>query len=270
MNYENIINTVKNSFCNLTSFKTRSNALEIVTAYSTMNNKFVSVFITYTKDKIIVTDNGWVDQNYYETPLFEESENIISKVTSSFAASFNVKTAFDKAGVAFNYKVCNSIEEIPSNVFDLANFIVGVVNCFCIQYKDEKEEKERETFRREANDFLKANYSDKLKLRASLDDFGSIKFSAIVNRHSNLFLISYITGSTQYYFENDLRKSIVNFEIALKSKYNMVIQERIALINNTSGGYQPEKSNSIFELLSEKTTREPIVWTEKERILEVV
>lgn len=202
--------------------------------------------------------------------MFDESENIISKITSSFAASYNVKTAYDKSGVAFNYKVCNSIEEIPSNVFDLANFIVGVVNSFCIQFKDEKEEKERETFRQEANSFLRANYNDEVKLRSPLDDYENIKFSAIVNRHSNLYLISYITGSTQYYFENDLRKSIVNFEIALKSKYNLVIRERIALVNNTSDGYHPEKSHSILELLNEKTTREPIIWTQKEKILEVI
>ena len=103
----------------------------------------------------------------------------------------------------------------------------------------------------------------------SLDDFQSIKFNAIINKDSKLCLLTYVTGSTQNYFEDDLRKSIVNFEIAIKSKYKDLIKERITIINDTSDGYLPEKSSYIFELLNEKTTRKPIKWTEKEQIAEL-
>ncbi len=270
MNNQVIIEKIKSAFCNLTNFKVRQNALEVITAYSTVNSKFVSVFITLTNNKIVVTDSGWIDQNYYETPFYDDSELIINRVTTSFQSSFNVKTTFDKEGVKFYYKTCDTVEQIPSVVFDLANFIVGVVNAFCIQYKDEKEEKERETFKRDANDYLKANYFDKVKLRASLDDFQSIKFNAIIFKSSKLYLLTYVTGSTQTYFENDLRKSIVNFELAAKSKYTDQIKERITIVNDKSDGYLPDKSASIFELLREKTSREPVKWTEKEQILELV
>ena len=37
-----------------------------------------------------------------------------------------------------------------------------------------------------------------------------------------------------------------------------------------SEGYNPEKSASILSLLEEKTTREPIKWSEKEKIFEYV
>lgn len=270
MNNQEIIEKIKSAFCNLTNFKVRNNALEVITAYSTINSKFVSVFITFTNNKIVVTDSGWIDQNYYDTPLYDESEFIINRVTNSFQTSFNVKSTVDKEGVNFYYKTCETIEQIPSAVFDLANFIVGVVNAFCIQYKDEKEEKERETFRRDANDYLKANYTDKVKLRSALDDFQSIKFNAIINKSSKLYLLTYVTGSTQTYFENDLRKSIVNFEIAVKSKYTGLIKERLTIVNDKSEGYLPDKSAFIFELLREKTTREPVKWTEKERLLELI
>lgn len=270
MNNQEIIEKIKSAFCNLTNFKVRNNALEVITAYSTINSKFVSVFITFTKNKIVVTDSGWIDQNYYDTPLYDDSEFIINRVTNSFQSSFNVKSTVDKEGVNFYYKTCDNIEQIPSAVFDLANFIVGVVNAFCIQYKDEKEEKERETFRRDANDYLKANYTDKVKLRSALDDFQSIKFNAIINKSSKLYLLTYVTGSTQTYFENDLRKSIVNFEIAVKSKYTDLIKERLTIVNDKSEGYLPDKSAFIFELLREKTTREPVKWTEKERLLELI
>lgn len=270
MDTKDIISRIKNSFCNLTSFKERPNALEVITAYSTLNNKFVSVFVTITNRKIIVTDSGWIDQNYYDTPLYEDSEELIRRVIASYLSAYHIKSTLDKAGVEYYYKSCSSIEEIPSAVFDLANFITGVVNSFCIQYKDEKEEKERETFRKDANDFLKANYSDFVKLRQPLDDFKNIKFNAIINKNSKLSLVTYITGSNQNYFENDLRKSIVNFEIASKSKYNTIIKDKIAIINNTSEGYQPNKSASILDLLTEKLSMEPIKWSEKERLLETI
>ncbi len=127
MNNQEIIDKLKSAFCNLTNFKVRNNALEVITAYSTINSKFVSVFITFTNKKIVVTDSGWVDQNYYDTPLYDESEFIINKVTNSVQSSFNVKSTLDREGVTFYYKTCDTIEQIPSAVFDLASFIVGVV-----------------------------------------------------------------------------------------------------------------------------------------------
>ena len=56
MNNQEIIEKIKSAFCNLTNFKVRNNALEVITAYSTINSKFVSVFITFTNNKIVVTD----------------------------------------------------------------------------------------------------------------------------------------------------------------------------------------------------------------------
>lgn len=270
MDNQKLIEQIKKSFCNLTSFKERDNVLEIITAFSSINNKFISVFVTLTNKKIVVTDNGWIDQNYYDTPYFEESEDLIKRIISSYSANYSIKSTLDRSGIEYYYKICTKIEEIPSAVFDLANFIVGAVNAYCIQYKDEKEERERETFRSDANAFFKVHYQDNVRLRHSLDDFKNIKFNAIVNKNSKLSLITYATGSSQYYFENDLRKSIVNFEIALKSKYNIYIKEKITIINDESDGYSPIKSSSIFQLLNEKTSREPIKWSEKEQILEYI
>jgi len=261
---------IKKSFCELTSFKIHKEVLEVITAFSTLNNKFISVFIKVESNRIIVTDNGWIDSNTYETPSFDESEEVISKIQLNYSLTYGIKSTYDNYGVAYYYKTCDLVESIPSIVFDVANFIVGVVNSNCIQFKDEKEEKERETFRKEASDFLRIKYLTDVKFRKPLDDLKNIKFNAIINRGSNLFLITYITGSTPSYFENDLRKTIVNFEIVDKSKYRNIIKERICIINNKSEGYQPERSFVILNLLAEKSTREPIKWTEKEKILDYI
>ena len=261
---------VKGNFCDLTSYKARGDVLEIITAFSTLNSKFVSVFIKEDSGKIVVTDNGWVDLNIYETPLYEESEDIVKRILNNYASTYSVKSTVDKTGVTFYYKTCSNFESLSSTVFDVANFVVGAVNSFCIQYIDAKEEKERETFRKDANAFLSTGYRTDVKFRQPLEGINNIKFSAIITRKSDLYLISYITGSTNNYFDNDIRKTIVNFEIALKSKYQNLIKERLTLINNHSEGYNPVKSASILSLLEEKTTREPIKWSEKEKIYEYV
>lgn len=270
MNNQDIINDIKNSFCNLTKFKIRENCLEVITAFSTLNFKFVSVFITFTNNKIVITDNGWIDQNYYETPLFEESENIIKRVIYSYKVSYKIKSTFDKDRIEFYYTTCENTNQIPNAVFNLANFIVGVVNSYCLQYEDEKEVKERENFKKNVNDFLKVHYHDRVKFSTNLDDLKTIKYSAIIKGKVDISLLNYVTGSNQTNFENGLRKSIVNFELAEKSNSRELIKNRIAIVNDESDGYKPDKSSFIFDLLREKTSMDPVKWSEKDKLLELI
>lgn len=265
-----IYQSIKNDFCALTTFKLRGESIEIITPFSTLNNKFVSVFIKEIDRKFIISDAGWTDLNYYNVDISEESDDIVERIFAYYQQSFGISTASDKAGTLHYYKACTNPKDIPTNVYDLANFVVGVVNSMGIRYKDEKEEQERDTFRKDANTFLKVNYNDNVKLQKSLDDLKNIRFNALITRKSEIYLISYITGSSSYYFTNDLRKSIVNFEISKKSKYKDLIREKVSIINDEAEGYNPEKLSSMMNLLNEKVTREPIKWTEKERILEII
>jgi hypothetical protein len=265
-----IFKTIKDNFCSLTTYKLRGESLEIITPFSTLNNKFVSVFIKEIKGKYVISDAGWTDLNYYDVDISEESDDIIERIFTYYQQSFEISTTSDKAGTLHYFKTCSNPRDIPANVYDLANFIVGAVNSLVIRYKDEKEEKEKETFRKDANIFLKINYNDNVKLQKSLDDFQNIRFNALITKSSDIFLISYVTGSSPYYFTNDLRKTIVNFEISEKSKYRNNIREKLSIINDQADGYRPEKLGSIMDLLNEKTTQEPIKWSERERILEII
>ena len=265
-----IFKTIKDDFCSLTTYKLRGESLEIITPFSTLNNKFVSVFIKEIKGKYVISDAGWTDLNYYEVNISEESNDIIERIFTYYQQSYGISTTSDKVGTLHYYKTCSNPRDIPANVFDLANFVVGAVNSLGIKYKDEKEEKERETFRTDANTFLKVNYKDNVKLRKSLDDFQNIRFNALITKNSDIFLVSYVTGSNPYYFANDLRKTIVNFEISEKSKYKSFIREKISIINDKAEGYHPVKLNSMLDLLNEKVTKEPIKWSEKEKVLEII
>lgn len=265
-----IFEQIKKDFCSLTDYKMRGETIEIVTPFSTMNNKFVSVFLKESKSGFLISDGGWIDMNFYEIAINEESEDIIERLMGYYQHGYKVESTSDKAGTIYYFKLCSNLVDIASCVYDMANFTVGVLNALGASYKDEKEEKERETFRKDANEFLRANYKDNLKLQSSLDDFKNIKFNALITRKSDLFLVTYITGSSSYYFTNDLRKTIVNFEISEKSKYNSFIKERISIINDEANGYHPLKLRSVLDLLNEKVSREPIKWTEKEKILDLI
>ena len=270
MDNQNIIDRIKSSFCNLTKFKMRQNAVEVITPFSTINNKFISVFITYSQNKIIITDNGWFDQNYYEIPSMNESKYIEKKIISSYENTYNVKSTKDQSGINYYYKTCESIEQIPNAVFDLAHFMVGVVNSFLIQHTEDREEKEINTFRNNADNFLNTYFAGYVKFRLPLGDIKGIKFNAIITKNDQLSLLTYVTGSTQQYFENELRRSIVNFEIALKSNYKDFIKNRVTIFNDQSDGYNLEKQNHLFDVLKEKTTIEPTPWSDKELLLKAV
>jgi len=266
----NIYQTIKDDFCSLTTYKLRGESIEIITPFSTLNNKFVSVFIKEIKGKFVISDAGWTDLNYYDVNISEESDDIIARIFTYYQQSYGISTISDKAGTLHYFKTCSTARDIPANVYDLANFVVGAVNSLGIRYKDEKEDKERETFRKDANTFLKVHYEDNVKLQKPLDDFKNIRFNALITKNSDIFLVSYVTGSNSYYFSNDLRKTIVNFEISEKSKYRDFIKEKVSIINDEADGYQPEKLSSMLDLLNEKVTKEPIKWTEKERLLEII
>lgn len=264
-----IFNIIKEEFCGLTTYKLRGKTIEIITPFSTLRNKFVSIFIKQSQDKFVVSDGGWIDLNYYGDKMDDSSEDLIDRITSYYILNYDVKTVNDKSGILYYYKSC-SINNIAATAFDLANFIVGVTNALTIQYKDEQEENEKETFRKQANNFLRVNYEENIRLGHSLDDLPNINFNAVVHKNSNLYLISYITGSTPSYFSNSLRRTIVNFEISHKSKYKNVIKEKISLINDEAEGFLPSKESDLIDLLNERSSREFIRWTERDKILEYV
>lgn len=271
MNSEEIINQIKSSFCNLTNAKVRNNFIEIITGYSTLNFKFISVFIYKSKDgKYIVSDYGWLDQNYYEVNFNEEQEEITERVKQSFIYTYDIKQTEDVKKNIFYYKSTDNVNSIASLVFDMSNFLVGVVNAYCLKYRDEKDDRDKESFRISANNFLREHYNDNVRLERNLVDLKNIKFNAIIFKGKKLNLLTYVTGSTPQYFEAGLRKSIVNFEISEKSIENRDISEKIPIINDNCDGYVKSRAGSLLDLLAEKSTREPILWSEKERVLEII
>ena len=95
MDQDELITRIKASFSGLTNFKKRGDILEVITPHTTLNNKFVSVFIKTEKTRFVVTDGGWISSNYYDTPIYEESEDIINRTISSYLSTYSIKETKD-------------------------------------------------------------------------------------------------------------------------------------------------------------------------------
>ena len=84
---EDIFDIIKETFNSLWSVKKYGKTIEIVTPLFTTNDCFVSVFLTEREGYYIITDGGWISENYYNNFFDSEltkqnlkAEHIISKV----------------------------------------------------------------------------------------------------------------------------------------------------------------------------------------------
>ena len=62
---EDIIKIIIASFSSLWKVKKYGKTIEIITPFFTTNDCFVSVFLTEREGYYIITDGGWISENYY-------------------------------------------------------------------------------------------------------------------------------------------------------------------------------------------------------------
>lgn len=268
-NLKEIFKNLKESFCSLWQFKDRGKTLEIITPYSTITSKFISVFITERDNSIIISDGGWIASGYYDTDVNMQDE-FFSKLFYTYESYFDIKK-IDKNEVPFYYKKADKEVSIPSFLFDMVQFIQGVVGGSVVEFEDLKEKAEKETFKREANSYI-ANIAqhDTIKVNTHLsEDLKSIRFNAIITKRKNrLTLLNYVTGSSISYFIGSIGKANLNFEIATESEFSPFMDTKIALINDTASGFQQDKLYKYLEKMERNTNSKNILWSEKYKLNE--
>lgn len=62
----------------------------------------------------------------------------------------------------------------------------------------------------------------------------------------------------------------MNFEIIDKSGMCDFIDKKVALINNNASGYKVDKIAPYLEFMGSKTQFEIVLWSEKEKIKELI
>jgi hypothetical protein len=272
--YQNIYENIKICFDQLWSFKNRGDeTLEIITPYSTTSNKFVSLFLTKRNDNFIVSDGGLLNSEVYESKIDYDNHYLL-KTLYHFENHYQIKTTVDKKGYNHYYKTTTNEALIPNLIYDMAQFISMCVSSATVEFDDLEEKEEKETFRKNANAFLESIISkDDRRFGAYLDkeNYRTVRFSAIIERKNRLSLISYVTGSNLTNYANSIARTNLNFEIASSSKYRSYIDNKIVLMNDFADGYVPKSLYNQINILKQHTEdKEPIKWSEKEKIKEVL
>ena len=272
--YQEIYENIKFCFDQLWTFKQRGDeTIEIITPYSTTSNKFVSLFLTKRHDKFIVSDGGLLNSEAYESQVDYDNQYLL-KILYHYENHYQIKTTIDKKGYKHYYKTTNSEILVPNLIYDLAQFISMCVSSATVELDDLQEKEEKETFRKNANAFLESiTAKGDRKFRASLDKekYRTVRFSAIIERRNRLSLISYVTGSNITNYSNSIARTNLNFEIASSSKYNPYIDNKIVLMNDSADGYLPTSLSNQINILKQHTdNKEPIKWSEKEKLKEIL
>ena len=267
---ENILRDITQSFNTLWHFKKLGNTYEIITPFSSTNNNFISVFLTMRNGGYVITDGGWISNNFYDVE-FDASDETLAKIFNYYAGYYSIKTT-EASGVVYYFKSTNNINMISSLIYDVSNFISTIVSSTLISFQDEKDKDSARLFRSEANGFINSIFSkDALKFKGVVDpNLGSVRFNAVVTQNDKFSLINYVTGTNEYYFINSIGKSNMTFQIINKSSYAQFIKNRITLVDDSASGYKREKVDQYLSLIPDVAQAKIIGWNEKERIRELV
>lgn len=266
---EDIYKHIIESFGALWHCVFRGNTIEVVTPYATVNDKFISVFITRQKAQYIVTDGGWYSANEYE---FDDNDTFAyNQLFQFYLHQYEIKKLSAPNGLTYFYKTTEQSSLIPNLVFDLCNFISSVVSATFVNFEIIKEHKEQAQFKANVTNYI-LNFLQREDCRfgRSVDDkFDDVKFNVIINKpNAQLSLISYVTGSTNTYFASSLAKANANIRIIQKSSLIAShINGYYAVINNQAYGY---KEGSYLSELQENTNGGIVNWTEREKLSQLI
>lgn len=267
MSHKTIFDIVKMDFCHLFQFKIHGDTLEIITPMVTLTSKFVSVFITQRGEKLIVTDGGWIHQNIYDCDLDLEDKETVFLIFDQYKKYYNITQNKNKSNPMY-FRAVTKIELLSAAVFDVANFIVGIVNSYTLDYRDKKDKEDRDKFRSETNDFLKMHYKDNFRANHPVFD---VKYSGAIIINSKMHLFEYVTGSNSRYFENDLRRATINFQLIQEKPYVLShVANRIAIFNDDSLGYQNGFKQILVNHLEKSTTHERLLRSKREEIFSII
>ena len=268
MEHNAIFDIIKKEFCSLFAFKSHGETLEVITPLATLTDKFISVFITHRGNDIIITDGGWITDNIYDCSFVEDEKDILDNLSKQFLSYFNILTTTVSGRGLFYYKKTNKIEMIPACVFDMANFILSVVNANSLEYKSQTDKLERDKFRKETNDYLKSIYNGQFTSNKEISR--GLKFNGVIRKRQKLHLLEYVTGSTPRYIDQEIRRAMVNFQIVNDLPIISQVESRIAIFNDKSVGFQKGLPPILVEYLHKYTSREYITRSSIDIIREII
>ena len=267
---DEIFDIIRHAFHSLWKVKHYGKTIEIVTPSFTTNDCFVSVFLTERDGRYIVTDNGWISDNYYNSQ-FDNDDEAYLKLYSYYMDRYSIREIEAKNKIYY-YKSTNDKELVANIVMELSVFISTVVSSSFIEFQENKDKELRQRFRTNVNTFLTDNFDkDEIKLSTyASDNYKDIRFNAVLKKDNKLTLYNYVTGTTDFYFKGSLGRSNMNFQLINKTPLRNKIHKRVTVINNSASGYNLDRLRQYLELIPEQTQSEIVNWSDKHKLIELV
>jgi len=266
-----LVARLKSDFGALWGCRERGDSVELVTPFCTSSQKFVSVFISLREKAFIVSDGGWLgnETDFYGRGAEPEEEQYCDCV-KHFSEVFRVRIGTNTKNETVYYKTTDRLDLLSGAVFDIANFVVTVANAGALESDEATANRTR--FRREARAFVSAEFGpDKARFNEKVPGLNEVRFNAVVYpRPNTICLISYVTGSTPFYFSREFSNAIVGFELAnTKSSAQHLIKSRIALLNDEADGYVAERNGQLLDLLGRHHGK-AVTWTNRSELLDTI
>lgn len=260
-----IIDAIRADFGALWSCSMAGNTLEISTPYLLPNDDALTVYVTTRGDRIIVSDGGFVSEFLAENSSLAGDK--LDACKDHFASRHEIKSHQNSSdGLIYYFKEANSLHLVSSLIFDVGNFVTALTNA-AIPQAEMEELRDQKRFNGQADSYIKTLLPTigVRKFRKKIGELPSVRFGAVVSSDSHLWLVSYVSGSTQSAFVHNISMAYMNFTLTRKNPI-CEASTLIALVNDTAEGYRPMKQGAHLDELHSVTGLEPIPWTQRSRL----
>ena len=262
-NHEELFKYLKGHLCSLFSYKSRGETLQVNTMLSTVSDKFVSVFVKKLNNgNYIVSDGGFIDLGFYGVMPPDQDEEITSNVKNFLIEYYEVQFKEDN-NILFYIKE-TPFNRLATEVFNMSEFIQGLVNSIHLEYRDKKVKEQQKRFKKQVNEFLRERFHKKVEFDYTYED--KIKFNASIVIKNNRYLIDYITGSNVNYYIKNLTETAVKFQMVNGAPY----LHKISILNDETEGYVPTKVAPYIDFLKDKVKTRILPWKERDKLEKVI
>lgn len=262
--FEDLFHRIRQDYGQLWDFKLRGKTLEIITPHSTTTDKFVSVFLVAQDGDFVVSDGGFLTHgNYIETDMGESA--CYSRMFEHLEVHYEIKQIMDTVGTLIYYKKTNEAARVSSLVLDMASFITGAVNASQVAFVPANEVAARRRFTGQANTYMREVFARReIRFNSRINDDIKTKYSAVLRHRTKVSLVSYVTGSDEYYFSNSISKANMGFELLVGTPVSSLINHRVALVDDISAGYQAGAFAGHLRVL--RKTCPVVLWSQKDEL----
>lgn len=268
-NLNDLLHTIRGAFDALWQIRPRGESVEVITPFPAGRDKYVSLFVTWRNDRLIVTDGGWLSEGTYSIGEGEpDMTTVFNRILDYFIADFDVLRTHGPNNRTIYFKTTPKTEYVPNLVFDMANFVSLVSSTALVPLREERET--RNTFSRRATDFIRKRVdAARFETNAILTDRApAAKFNAIVHTPARqAILINFVTGSTSSYMIQSYCKSNTMFDLLGQSGADERVKERIVVMDDKAKGFNRTELIPFFDMSRAKSQR-PLMWPEEKHRLE--